>query len=140
TTIDQQIRRVEPSGCPCPVIASGPGPLAPFDVDAGRIVAGGDYATVLFDAEGKELLSVPVSPLAAQLSGSHLVVLVWRELRDYDASSGALLHAWPLPDVSSGGECGSPHSGTWECREPRLVLEDAAQGLVTYILDGQVHV
>src|SRR5207248_10359390 len=64
----------------------------------------------------------------------------WRELRDYDASSGALLHAWPLPDVSSGGECGSPHSGTWECREPRLVLEDAAQGLVTYILDGQVHV
>jgi len=150
-TVDQTIERADPDSCawssdpgarrPCPTIATSPGPLVPFDVNDGRIVAGGENATVLFDSNGKQLLSIPVSPLAAQLSGSDVVVLVQGELRDYDASTGALLHAWPLPDVQSGGECGSPHDGAWECRgvQPRLLLEDAARGLVTYVLDGQVH-
>jgi Tol biopolymer transport system component len=139
-TFEQQIHRVEAAGCPCPVIASSPGPLVPFDVDAGRIVAGGANATVVYDAAGTQLLSVPVSPLAAQLSGSDLVVLVRGQLLVYDAITGARLHAWPLPDVPSGGECASPHSGTWECRDARLVLEDVDHGLAAYVLEGQVHV
>jgi hypothetical protein len=60
------------------------------------------------------------------------------ELRDYDSGTGAHLHAWPLPDVPSGAECETPNS--IRCSQPRLALEDAARGLVTYVLDGQVHV
>lgn len=139
-TLEQRIQRVDGLGCPCPTIASSPGPLVPFDADSGRIVAGGENATVVLDASGRQLASVPVSPLAAQLSASDLVILVRGQLLDYDAATGGRLHAWPLPDVPSGGECASPHYGTWECGDPRLVLEDAARGLVTYVLDGHVHV
>jgi hypothetical protein len=139
-TLEQEIHRVDAGGCPCPVIAWSPGPLVPFDVDAGRIVAGGENATVVYDAAGTQLLSVPVPPLAAQLSGSDLVVLVRGQLLVYDAATGVRLHVWPLPDVPSGSECGSPHSGTWECRDPRLVLEDAAHGLAAYVLDGQLRI
>jgi len=139
-TLEQQIHRIDADGCPCPVIAAAPGPLVPFDIDAGRIVAGGSNATVVFDAQGTQLASIPISPLAAQLSGTHVVILVQGQLLDYDATTAGRLHAWPLPDVASGGECRSPHSGTWECRGGgRLLLEDAARGLVTYVLDGQVH-
>jgi hypothetical protein len=116
---------------------SSPGPLTPFDVDAGRIVAGGDNATWLLDANGARLLTLPVSPRAAQLSGNDLVVLVPGELRDYDARSGTVLRAWPLPDVTSGHECSSP--SPFDCSTPRLMLEDAARGLAVYVLDGQVH-
>jgi Tol biopolymer transport system component len=140
TTLEQEIHRVDPDGCPCPVVATSPGPLVPFDADAGRIVAGGTNATVVLDTSGAQLMSVPVSPLAAQLSGSDLVVLVRGRLLVYDAATGARLHDWPLPDVPSGGECGSPHTGTWECRTAALLLEDAARGLATYVLDGQLHI
>jgi hypothetical protein len=112
----------------------------PVDVDAYRIVAGGEQATVVDDANGTQLLSVTVSPLAAQLAGSDLVILVRGRLLVYDAPTGAQLHAWPLPDVPSGGECASPYYGTWECTNARLILEDAALGLAAYVLDGQVHV
>jgi hypothetical protein len=138
-TEHQEIRRLEPTGCPCPIIASSPGPLVPFDVEGGRIVAGGENATVLLDTEGGQLRSIPVSPLAAQLSGSDAVVLIAGALRHYDAGTGALLHSWTLPNVSSGGECGRPHGAGWECRSARLVLQDAARGLAAYVLDGQVH-
>jgi hypothetical protein len=140
-TLEQQLYRADPGGCPCAQIASAPGPLPPFDVDQGRIVAGGENATEILDRDGHVLVSVPVSPLAAQLSGSHLVVLSHQgSLQDYDAETGALVHSWKLPDVSSGGECGSPHSGSWECHwDAHLFLEDAARGLATYVLDGQVH-
>lgn len=148
-TTDQQIRRIDPGTCiwsregpgPCPIIATSPsGPLAPFDADAARVVAGGDNATEILSSDGTLLKAIPVSALAAQLAGSDLVVLVRGELLDYDASSGVLRHTIPLPDVPSGGECGGPHSGAWECHsDARLILEDAAHGLVTYILDGQVH-
>jgi WD40 repeat protein len=140
TTLEQSIFRVDSGACPCPTLATSPGPLVPFDVDGDRVVAGGDNATVVFDMVGKQLASVPVSPLAAQLAGSELVVLRPGALLDYDVSTSWLVHAWPLPGVSSGSECGSPHYGTWGCGQPRLVLEDAAHGLVTYVLDGQVHV
>jgi hypothetical protein len=139
---EQEIRRLDyrvDTGWSSTVIATTPGALVPFDVDGGRIVGGGENATVLYDASGKQLLSVPVSPLAAQLSGSDLVILVRGQLLVYDAATGARLHAWPLPDVPSGAECGSVYGG-WECRGAQLVLEDARQGLAAYLFNGQVHV
>jgi len=140
-TLKQDVHRVDGVACPCPVIASSPGPLVPFDVDSGRVVAGGDNATVIYDASGKELLAVPVSPLAAQLAGSNLVILVQGHLLVYDATTGAKLHDWALPNVPSGGECASPHDGTWECsRNAQLVLEDAAPDLAVYVLNDEVHV
>jgi Tol biopolymer transport system component len=140
-TLDQNIHRVDGIDCPCPVIASSPGPLVPFEVDSGRIVAGGDNATVIYDASGKELLAVPVSPLAAQLTGSNLVILEQGHLLVYDATTGAQLHDWPLPNVPSGSECASPHGATWECsRNAQLVLEDAARDLAVYVVNDEVHV
>jgi hypothetical protein len=139
-TLEQEIHRVDGRGCPCPVIATSQGPLVPFDVDAGRIVAGGENATVVLDGAGATLVSVPVSPLAAQLSGSDLAVLVRGQLLVYDVATGTRLHAWTLPDVPSGGECASPHSGTWECGAAQLVLEDVAHGLAAFVLDGKVHI
>jgi hypothetical protein len=117
-TTSQEIDRVGPGGCPCPAIASSPGPLIPVDVDGGRILAFGENATVLLDREGNALLTVPVSPLAAQLSGADLVLVLRGQLRHYDARSGALLHAWPLPDV---------------------LIEDLARGLIAYVDEGRVH-
>ena len=112
------------------------GPLRPLDVAAGRIVVSGDNATLILDADGRQLVSLPVSTTAAQLSESDLVVLVPGALRDYDATTGALLHSWPMPDVSFGGICGVP---AWACGSPRLRLEGAARGLVVYLLDGKLH-
>jgi hypothetical protein len=124
-----------PSGR-CQQLGVEPGPLRPLDVDAGRIVASGDNATVVLDADGRQLLSVPVSTTAAQLTGSDLVVLVPGALRDYDATTGELLHNWPLPDLSFGGNCGLP---LWQCGSPRLRLEGAAGGIVAYLLDGTLR-
>jgi WD40 repeat protein len=76
TIVSQQIYRLDATGCPCPLIATAPGPLLPADVDGGRIVAVGANATELLDASGKQLLAVPVHALAAQLAGPDLVVVV----------------------------------------------------------------
>jgi hypothetical protein len=136
-----------PGGCPgsgfvsppngrCQQLRAEPGPLRVLDVDAGRIVASGDNATLVLDADGRLLLSIPVSTPAAQLAGSDLVVLVPGALRDYDATTGVLLHSWPMPDVSFAGLCGVP---LWQCGAPHLRLEGAAKGLVAYLLDGKLH-
>jgi hypothetical protein len=108
--------------------------LRPLDTDGTRIVASGDNATLVFNADGRELLSLPVSALAAQVDGAHLELLTQGELRDYDATSGALVQTWLLPDVSSGTDCRLPG-----CDEPRLRLEDAAHGLTAYVVDGALH-
>jgi len=120
---------------PCQELVSQPGPLTPFDVDAGRIAAGGSNATWVLDGDGKLLLSIPVSPLAAQLAGPDLVTLTRGELRDYDSTTGAQQHSWPLPDVTSGRDC----SASTCASTPQLVLEDAAHGLAAYTLDRQIH-
>jgi Tol biopolymer transport system component len=101
----EEIHRVDGDACPCPTMASSPGPLYPADVNEDRVVAYGTNETRLFDRNGNPLLSLPVSPLAAQLAGTDLVLLLPGELRDYDARSGALLHTWPVPKVSSGPVC-----------------------------------
>ena len=135
-TTRQTVHRVEDGPCPCPALRTEPGPIVPFDVDGGRVAAGGDNALLLLGADGAELLSVPVRALTAALSGRDLVVLVQGELRHYDAADGRLLHAWPLPDVPSGHECRKPKG----CAPLRLRLEDAARGIATYVFDGRVHV
>jgi hypothetical protein len=137
TTTSQRIHRVPAGGCPCPAVASSPGPLIPADADAGRIVAYGDNATLVLDANGKLLLTIAVSPLAAQLSGSDLALVLRGQVRHYDAVTGLLLHAWPLPDVPSGARCEYRCARTGE--EPRLLVEDLARGLLAYVLDGRVH-
>jgi hypothetical protein len=137
-TTTERLMRVGLEGCACPTLRTEPGPLVPSDVDGGRIVAYGDNAVVLLDADGAQLLSVPVVAAAAQLSGTDLAILVQGQLRHYDARTGALLHTWPLPDVPSGGLCGHPQ-GSVVCGSPRLRLDDVAHGLAAYVLDGQVH-
>ena len=140
-TTRQEIRLVPVGGCPCLALASSPGPLVPFDADASRIVAGGDNETWVVDASGTRLLTIPVSPAAAQLSGKDLVLERHGELWHLDASTGALLHSWPLPDATVGRECASPNGSRCPYAQPaRLVLQDAARGLVAYVLDDQVHV
>jgi WD40-like Beta Propeller Repeat len=120
----------------CQQLRVEPGPLRPLDLESGRIVVSGDNATLVLDANGTELLSLPVPTQAAQLTGSDLVLLLPGAVRDYDAMTGALLHTWPLPDVSFGGFCGLP---SWACGSPRLRLEGASRGLVAYVLDGKLH-
>jgi hypothetical protein len=127
---------VSPPSGRCQQLRVEHGPLRVLDVDAGRIFVSGDNATLVLDADGRQLLSLPVSTQAAQLTGSSLVVLVPGELRDYDATTGALLRSRPLPAVSIGGFCGVP---AFFCGSPRLRLEDAARGLAAYVLDGQIH-
>lgn len=138
-TTAQEVRLALPLGCPCPALASTAGPLLPFDVDDGRVLAGGDNETWLVDGNGTRLLAIPVSASAAQLSGRDLVLVRRGELRHYDAT-GALLYVWPLSDVAAGRECASPNPNRCGRAQSELVLEDAARGLVTYVLDGQVHV
>jgi hypothetical protein len=132
-TTRQAIQRVGSEGCPCPETASSSGPLIPADVDNGRIVAFGEQATLLLDRDGEVLVSLPVSPTAAQLSGNDLVLLLRGQLRRYDARDGSLLQTLPLPDVPSGRAC-------WlRCPADQLVLQDARNSLVAYVLDNEIH-
>lgn len=135
TVSEQSIERVEPGGCPCPVLSSSPGPYTPLDVDAGRIVVSGTNETRILDANGAVLLSLPVPTLAAQLSGSDLV-LSGSQLRVYDANTGAVRRTWPFQ--TAGHDCdfyGDP--SCLDARRPKL--GDFAHGLAAYTLDGQVH-
>jgi hypothetical protein len=138
--VDQQtVERIDPGGCPCPALSSSPGPYTPLDVDAGRIVVSGTNETRILATDGTILLSLPVPTLAAQLSASDLVVAAGGELRVYDAASGSLRAAWPLPAQPAGHPC--DYYGDPSCRQPpRLLLGDVAHGLAAYVLDGQVHV
>jgi Tol biopolymer transport system component len=121
--VRQAVVRAEPTGCPCPVLATEPGPFVPHDVESGRIAAVGDNAVVLLDAAGARLLTVTTAPataLSAQISGGDLVVSLDGELRRFDAATGALLSTWP---VAAGA-----------------TLQDAGRGLAAYVVDGQVRV
>jgi hypothetical protein len=87
----------------------------------------------VLDADGRQLLSIPVSTNAAEFAGSDLIVVVPGELRDYDAATGALLHVWPLPYLSFGGFCGVRIP---DCGYTQFRLEDAGRGLVVYLAGG----
>ena len=123
--LDGDIRTMEPARPNATALA----------VDDGRIVARrSDNSLELLGLDGGLLRRFEVPALAAALDGDDLVVLVRGELRDYSASTGALLHTWPLPDVPSAGRCRLP-----SCPGIRLTLLDAARGLALYALDGGVH-
>lgn len=154
----QSIRRVDGGVCPCPVIAEAAGRMEPLDVDQRRIVAQRNDDTVVLDADGTYLLSLPITPVAAQLSGKQLVVLLPRELREYNASTGALTRSVAFGPISLGRECqgwfdpgcfmGLASGGlcditgffTQGCGLPVWRLEDLARGIVSYVSDNQVHV
>jgi hypothetical protein len=137
--IDQQsIERVDPGGCPCNVISATPGPYAPLDVDQGRIVVSGTNETRLLAGDGAVLLSVPVPTLAAQLSGSQLVIAAGKELRVYDAGTGGLTASWPLPASPVGHDCDSYADPTCSYGT-QVTFEDVAHGLAVYVHAGQIH-
>lgn len=124
------IFRADPGGCPCPAIRTDPGPLYLDDADTGRIVAHGRNAIVVLDRTGTQLLSIPVPVpvptslpprLRARLTGNDLVVALDNQLLDYDATTGTLLHTWPLPNALF------------------FQFQDAAHGLAAYILDDTVR-
>jgi WD40-like Beta Propeller Repeat len=136
---EQTVERVDPAGCPCTPISSTPGPYTVLDVDAGRIVASGDNETRILAADGTILLSLRVPTLAAQLSGSDLVVGVGGGLRVYDAGTGALRATWPLPAGPVGHDCSV--YGDPSCTRPvQARLGGLARGLAVYTLDGVVRV
>jgi WD40-like Beta Propeller Repeat len=135
--VRQDVHRLDSAGCPCPLLATSPGPLLPADVSDERVAVVGRNATLVLDRTGTEIAAAPVPALTAQLDGSSLVLLLPGELREYHAETGVLRHAWTMPKVPSGGECGNPHP--LGCDRPQLVLEDVAQGLAAYVHDGQVH-
>lgn len=137
-TDEQTIERVEPGGCPCPALSSSPGPYTPLDVDANRIVVSGDNETRVLGADGAILRSLPVPTLAAQLSGSDLVLASGAQLFVYDVGTGAVRAAWPLP-APAGRAC--DFYGDPGCRvTPRVTFSDVARARAVYVVDGQVHV
>jgi len=137
----QTIERVDPGGCPCPAISSSPGPYTPLDVDQGRIVVSGTNETRIVAADGTILLAIPVSTLAAQLSGSQLVIATGNQLRVYNANSGNLSATWPLPASPAGHDCdlfGDPSCNYGSPTKP-VTLEDVSHGLAAYLYTGQLH-
>jgi hypothetical protein len=133
----EAVHLVGPSGCPCPVLATNAdGALVPLAVDEGRVlVASGDELELL-SASGGLLLNLPVAAADGALSGTELVATVGSELRVYDATTGMLDHAWPLPEAA-----------TPRCRAPRCaslpptgtLLVGTAHGEAAYIADGVLH-
>ena len=122
-------------------VAETDGPLAPLDVDGGRIVAlRGENTIELLDQAGSTLraFTPTAAPLAAVLSGRALAVLVQGALEVYDTETGVLTHTWPLPNVPSGGRCTNLGDG-FRCPQVRLQLIAANAGLALYLLDGKAH-
>jgi hypothetical protein len=133
----QTVERVDGPGCPCP-LSSSPGPYTPLDVDAGRIVVSGQNETRILAADGTILLSLPVPTLAAQLSGSDLVIASGGALRLFDAVTGTLRATWALPAQSAGHDCdlfGDPSC----LNSAPLTLGGLSRGVAAYVVGGQVH-
>jgi hypothetical protein len=119
-------------------VASRSEDLQPLAADGSRIVVRHtDGSLELLSLDGRVLETFDVPSVAAVLAGDDLVVLVQGELRDYSVASGELLHAWPLPNVSSSGHFCMLFCGAASLF--RLRLDYAARGVVVYTLDGVVH-
>jgi hypothetical protein len=152
---EQHLFRLDGGACPCAEVTSADGPLQPLDVDSRRVLAERRDSISVLTQGGDTSLTIRVRPLAAQLTANAVVVTVPHELRVYDARDGTLVHAWALPDVSSGRDC----QGWFDpgCQDdpalsafgfcaggdsspcPTLRLQDAGHGLAAYILDGRLH-
>jgi hypothetical protein len=140
--VDQQsIERVDQGGCPCSAISGTPGPYTPLDVDQNRIVVSGTNETRVLAGDGAALLSLPVPTLAAQLSGSQLVIAAGNQLQVYDSGGGRFMASWPMPASPVGHDCDlyADPSCNYGTALSQVMLEDLAHGLATYIYAGQVH-
>jgi len=132
----EEIRQVGHTGCPCPLVSefqsSTSSEVHLDDVQANRIVVERpDYLRIL-DHDGTTLLALSVQSPEAALWEHDLVVHIGGELRDYDATTGALKHTW------------EPSGLTTPAPQPRRdiahqTLQDSARGLVAYALDGRIH-
>jgi Tol biopolymer transport system component len=129
--LTQTVHRVDGVSCPCPEIKAAEGgtpddpPLTPLDVDDGRlIVRRFDDLVLVLDRSGATSIAISVSPLTGQLDegqldGDALVSHVGDELLQHETVKGALVRRWPLPR--------------------RARLQDARDGLVAYVLAGQIR-
>ena len=89
------------------------------------------------------MLTLPVPTLAAQLSGDDLVLVAGGDLRDYDATTGALRSSWPLPPQPAAHDCdlyGDPCCPVQPQPSLRLTLGDLALGFAVYVVFDQVYV
>jgi hypothetical protein len=140
--VDQQtVERVDRGGCPCSPMSTSPGPYTPLDADQDRIVVSGTNETRVLSSKGDVLLSVATPTLAAQLSGSQLVIAAGNELRVYDSGSGNRVASWPMPAAPIGHDCFlyADPSCDYGSPQTQVTLEDVAHGLAAYIYAGQVH-
>jgi Tol biopolymer transport system component len=107
------------------LIKSEPGALTPLAVEAGRILVDHEDGTLEIlrdDGASLRTLTLPKDDVrGAKLQGRDLVVLGRDTLDDYDAATGALLHAWPLTGAS-----------------PRL--EDVWGGFASYVSGSSIVV
>src|SRR5262249_40044844 len=84
------------------------------------------------DADGNTLLALPIHTHEAALSGNDLVAHIGTELRDYDATTGTLKHAWQPTGLQ-------PPAPQPRRSYPDHALQDAAHGLAAYTLDNNIH-
>jgi hypothetical protein len=84
-------------------IASSDGELTPLAVDDDRVLVNEGAGTLaILDSSGTELIKVTAPGMTeATLRGSDLVVHAGHALFDYDSTTGALLHEWPLQTDST---------------------------------------
>jgi Tol biopolymer transport system component len=102
-------------------IASSSGELTPLAVDNGRILVDhGSGTLAILDANGAELVEVAAPGFTEpRLQGSDLVARAGGTLDDYDAASGVLMHAWPVPADAK--------------------LQDVQDGLAVYATSSDIH-
>jgi len=105
-------------------IASSTGALTPLSVDANRILVDHEDGTLeLMSEDGRTLQTFHVYVgdfVGAKLQGHEVVVLKHATIADYDATSGALLHEWALPEADRQ-------------------LEDVQNGIAVFVSGTDVH-
>ncbi len=132
------------TGCPgtswpCHQLAAGNGLLGSISAYSGRAALLHDNGAIdIVAASGAAIRHFPAlagQTRAADLWGTHLVVLVPGKVIDFSVLTGQALQSRSVPAVSSGGPC-----FRLPCPAPLLRLEDFARGLVAYTLHGKVRV
>jgi len=123
---------------PCQQLTTSASVLEPLSVGGGRIATRPANGSLeIRNAAGSVVRSFPAlagQVRGAEIMGSHVVVLVPAKVLELAIANGGVLHSRAVPQVSSGGVC-----GTLPCPAVRLRLLDAARGLVAYTLDGKLR-
>jgi hypothetical protein len=123
----------------CQELASVAGAVDPLSVDTGHVVAREANGTlVVWDFKGAFVQTfsagVGKDPAAELMGNNRLVMLVPGHILVFNIVKGLQVRDHPVPAGSIGGVCGTP-----PCPAADLRLEDAARGLVAYILSGKLH-